>query len=232
MKSNELGGMDYFSLGLLIFLALGMDIVVSFIDKLIWQDNIGMENFFSNQWYVLVVHWMIVIILWIIGGVLAYKWLKRRSNINDIISFEIRKDLLPMISLAIVASILITVFEWIISSQPLPQFYREFSSFYRNHGEVAFIVWIFQNIYYLVESMLVVLLLALMQKVGELWFKNTVFPFGGIGLLLTWGLGHLSKGLASCIWICLFCLIFGWLFVKAKRRWWPSLIFLFLQFII
>lgn len=107
----------------------------------------------------------------------------------------------------------------------LPQFYREYQLFFDNHGSMAIVVRFLKNIYYFVEAMIVVLLLALMQRAGELIFKVGNFPYGGIGLLLTWGMVHLTKGLVTGLWISGFCIVLGWLFLKVKKRFWPSLLF-------
>lgn len=95
-------------------------------------------------------------------------------------------------------------------------------------------IWValVQNIYYIVEAVLVVLLVALMQSAGEVWFKKPSLPYGGIGLMLTWGLGHLTHGLQSGLYITAFSLVFGWLFVKAGKQWWPSFLFIWLVFVL
>lgn len=227
-----LSGSKFMFLGLLTFFTLGMDLFITPIDKLLWGNMFNVENFFDNTWYMLTIHWSMVIILWVIGGVLVFMWLNKRKVVNNVISMHWGIDLLPILIVAAVTSILFTVLEAMMFSSILPQFLNEYQSFSKVHGPMGFLVSLFQNIYYLVESMLVVLLLALMQRAGELWFKRGNFPYGGVGLLLTWGLGHFTKGIIDVLWICGFCLVFGWLFVKAKKRWWASLLFLWLIFLV
>lgn len=231
-KTEKSLGLKFLFLGLLVFLTLGMDLFVIPIDRLLWGNQLKIDTFFSSPWYVLITHWSIVIILWIMGGFLIFKWLKKKDFLEEVISINWNKDLIYFIIIAIIAGILFNVVESIIFSTQLPQFFREYQRFYQVHGSMGLIVWLFQNIYYLIESMLVVLLLALMQRAGEIWFKNDRFPYGGMGLLITWGISHLMHGLISGLWICAFSISFGLLFIKAEKRWWPSLLFVWLMFII
>lgn len=230
-ENNQISGFKFLFLGLIVFLALGMDFFVIIIDNILWGD-IHFEDFLNSPWYILTTHWCIVIILWLICGILIFKWLRKNIVIEDVISVKRHIDVLPFIIITVLTSILFTVLESIIYSVQLPQFYREYQCFVKSHGSMGLIILIFQNIYYFVESMIVVLLLALMQRAGELLFKKDFFPYGGIGLLFTWGIGHLSHGLISTLWICGFCLIYGLLFVKTKKYLLPSLIFIWLVFFI
>ena len=156
----------------------------------------------------------------------------KKNVVEEVISIKWNNNLVYLLIIAAVGSISLTIIESLIFSDSLPQFFREYQNFVQYHGTIGLIPWIFQNIYYVIESMLVVLLLALMQRAGEIWFKNDRFPYGGIGLLLTWGISHLIHGLISGLWICAFSLVFGWIFIKAKKCWWPSLLFVWLMFFI
>lgn len=158
--------------------------------------------------------------------------LNKENIVEEVISIKWNNSLVFLLIIAAIGSIFLTLVESKIFSNPLPQFFNEYQKFIQTHGSIGLVVWIFQNIYYLVESMLVVLLLALMQRAGEIWFKNDRFPYGGVGLLLTWGISHLMHGLISGLWICAFSIIFGWLFIKAEKRWWASLLFVWLMFLI
>jgi hypothetical protein len=55
--------------------------------------------------------------------------------------------------------------------------------------------FVFQYIYYLFEAMLFFLIVVFAQRAGELWFKKSFIPWGGILVALTWGLAHVfTKG--------------------------------------
>ncbi len=232
LKSNKVSGFDLFSLGLLVYLALAMDLFVIQIDRLLWGRKITISTFFQNSWYVLVVHWCIVIIIWIISGLLVLESLNRRKAIREVISKGRNNELVSSLFIAVVCSILLALVESRLFSSQIPQYFNEYQKFIQTHGSMGFVVWIFQNIYYCIESILVVLLLALIQRAGEIWFKFDRFPYGGIGLLFTWGISHLTHGLLSGLWICLFSMIFGWIFIETKKHWLPSLVFLWIMFFI
>lgn len=63
---------------------------------------------------------------------------------------------------------------------------------WKSHGTLLFI---FQYIYYMFETLLFTLILVFAQLAFETWFKNRTIPYGGIVMGLTWGLGHIfTKG--------------------------------------
>ncbi|XMB85358.1 hypothetical protein RJG79_07980 [Mycoplasmatota bacterium WC44] len=232
MKKSNISSYKYFFLGVLMFLVLGMDLFVMPIDILLFGNKFSYETFFESSWYILVTHWSIVIAIWIVAVLLIFKWFKRKDVHEDVILIGKVKDTKKLILIAVIASVMFTILYSVLFFEQIPQFYREYQSFYLYHGNRAIIVSIFQNIYYFVESMIVVLLLALMHRAGELWFNSHKYPYGGIGLLLTWGLGHLTKGIDATLWISGFCIVLGFLFLKANKRWWPSIIFVWLFFLI
>ncbi len=65
-------------------------------------------------------------------------------------------------------------------------------------GAVEFI---FQNIYYLFETALIVLNIVFGQKFGEVLTKKDKLPYGGLFLAFTWGLMHiLTQGLQAGVY--------------------------------
>ena len=63
---------------------------------------------------------------------------------------------------------------------------------WKSHGTLLFI---FQYIYYVFETLLFTLILVFAQLAFETWFKNRKIPYGGIVMGLTWGLAHIfTKG--------------------------------------
>ncbi len=219
-------------LGLLVFLILGMDMFVMILDQWLWGDMFNLNDFFTSPWYVLVVHWSIVIVLWVVGAAILLAWLRKREMFEKVISLRWSSDVVPLLIVAFVMSFLFALVDVWLNGESIPQIYREYQNFRLEHGSMSAWVALVQNIYYIVEAVLVVLLVALMQRAGELWFKKPNLPYGGIGLMLTWGLGHLTHGLQSGLYITAFSLVFGWLFVKADKQWWPSLLFIWLLFVI
>ncbi|WP_405169216.1 hypothetical protein [Paenibacillus sp. FSL H3-0286] len=231
-EKGNISGIQYFLLGLLIFLMLGMDMFIMGLDQWLWGDLFNIDDFFVSPWYVLVVHWSIVTLLWAVGAMMFLLWFRKRKLIGPVISLCWSSKVIPLLIVAFISSFLFAVLEFWINGESIPQIYREYENFKLEHGFMGIWVGLVQNIYYIVEAVLVVLLVALMQRAGEVWFKNPSLPYGGIGLMLTWGLGHLTHGLQSGLYITAFSLVFGWLFVKAGKQWWPSFLFIWLVFVL
>ncbi len=229
MKTKT-NGLYYFLVAIICFFALGYDLLQMFIDKLLFTNAVA-ENFFNSPWYVLVVHWLCVVLVWITAIILISKWIKKRSG-SDVLKLKQNKSLKYFIPAAIILSIGLTFFEQLFDPAVIPQIYREYSAFKASYGSLGIIVSIVQNIYYIVESALVVLLVVLFQLAGESWTKKEKIPWGSIGLLLTWGLGHLTHGGLTTVWVCLFAAIVGVFYLLSKRHVIPSYIMVLLIFII
>lgn len=48
IKDKRMSGFSFFSLGLLVFLALGMDLFAILIDRFIWGSDLKVNTFFQN----------------------------------------------------------------------------------------------------------------------------------------------------------------------------------------
>lgn len=86
------------------------------------------------------------------------------------------------------------------------------------------IQFLLQYLYYLIEVLLVLMVIAYGQKAFEvLYQKTTNIPFGGIVLALTWGAFHfVSRGVGLEIWNGISCMIFsllaGIMYVRLKKH--------------
>ena len=76
---------------------------------------------------------------------------------------------------------------WDLNFKP----FAEFASKVKHFGSNAWITFIFQNIYYIFESLLMYLLIAFGQEFGEKFWNSSKIPWGGILLGLSWGLMHI-----------------------------------------
>jgi hypothetical protein len=116
-KNKEISGLKYFSLALLCFGGLAFDMVAMIFDKIIYGNSVN-EDFFKNSWYVLVTHWTIVVILWASLAIYMYNWLKRRNVLTEVFNFSFSRKMLIYILAAIVASLLMSLFESSIWGSP------------------------------------------------------------------------------------------------------------------
>jgi hypothetical protein len=99
-------------------------------------------NLWKERWYYLVFHWSITIIIWLIGALLVFIWLKKREILSNIFSFIESKNF----------------------SYKSFQIIKEFLCFQKIHGRNACILSIFQNIYYFFESSLIILIVAFFKR--------------------------------------------------------------------
>jgi len=100
------------------------------------------------------------------------------------------------------------------------------------YGDYAFIVTLFQVLYYFAEMMLVFIMIVMFQKFGELVFKNKYIPYGSIGLMFTWGMIHFLSHPEGALSITIWSLVPGLLYVYSEKRFIPVYVLLVLGFIL
>jgi hypothetical protein len=231
---KKLSGRNFFGLGLLCFLALAGDMFVSIFDQMLWGDLLS-GSWSKDPWYVILTHWAMTLTIWGIAIAALSHHLHKHAELKNIICLEQPKQFAKKLAFAIGTLLLLTAFEHLIEGSTIslvPQTIQELSKFVHTHGLFyGTILSLVQTIYYCFEAVLVLLLLACMQRAGELWFKSTTIPFGSLGLLITWGLGHCTKGLPTVLLLMAFTTVAGLLFVKNKKSVWviyPFILFMFL----
>lgn len=227
---KQTSGLTYFLMALLVFLGLAFDAIQRLIDTLIYGDLVA-ERIWDSPWYVLVTHWSFVIVVWGITVFLMVRWIKKSGHV-DIVKMKWSPSIMKLTICAIIAGVLLTLIEQIMDPITLPQIYSEYLSFKAQHGDMGLLVSLFQTIYYLFETAMVMTLIILMQLAGQAWFKKQSIPWGSIGLAITWGIAHLTHGGIATIWISLFALMAGAFYLLSKRHLIPSYIFVLLIFIL
>ena len=102
---------------------------------------------------------------------------------------------------------------------------------WKSHGTLLFI---FQYIYYVFETLLFTLILVFAQLAFETWFKNRKIPYGGIVMGLTWGLAHIfTKGsLLIGLEGVAIGLLFGSLYLLLNRNLKGTMVLFFLLFVL
>ncbi len=231
MKDSILKGSKFFFLGLLIFFLLASEFLVLFLDSFITGKSLGELNLWKERWYFLVLHWIITISIWGTGALLILLWLKRKEFLQQIFSFSLEKRFLPAILFSIITSLIFSSIESTFSSLKGLQIIREFSGFAIIHGKNAIILSIFQNLYYFFESYLVVLILSFFHTAGELWFRLKKIPWGSLGLFLTWGMAHFVSHPEGALFIAIFSLIPGFIYVLFWKNFYSTFLLVFLSFI-
>ncbi|MGL5254001.1 MAG: hypothetical protein ACRC9L_03170 [Brevinema sp.] len=92
---------------------------------------------------------------------------------------------------------------------------------------------VFQNVYYLFETALILLTIIFGQKFGEMIVKKYTFPFGGLFLALTWGLIHiLLQGPMTGLYAFAMSLLYGTVYVLLQKNFKYSYILIAIIFIV
>lgn len=195
--------MNYLVLAMAAFAGLGLEVLLAF----------GMEPVFygapMNQWTDLqnILHWVMTCGLW--GTVSWYitQYAKNKYGFNI---FQKGNKMAAWQWLLIIAfvigSLILSYIDW-NGSKIIKEFYA--------NGPLKFV---FQYIYYIFETVLVMLILVFGQKAFEEWFHKPNIPYGGIIVAVTWGIGHFfTKNIATGIVTMLSGLAFGSVYLLTNR---------------
>lgn len=232
MVAKKISPIKYFIIALAFFAALGCEYLVFFLDRII--DGRDMSNLFSwsIHWYGAISHWFITIIIWGSTSLLFYRWLKKNNILHELFRFKINKFDGIMIICVTIIVILDGVIEARADHYVFPQLLSEYYGFQNMYGSYAWLVSIFQNIYYLFETIVVLLMVICFQKAGELWFHNAYIPWASIGLVITWGAVHFISHPAGALGVLIWSIFPGIIYVISKKSIYPTFAVLFLAFLI
>lgn len=229
---NQIKARDFFLRAILLIVILATEFLVCFLDAFVDGRDTSQLVQFSKHWYAMVSHWIITLIIWGTGITLLYRWSKKKGVLNELLRFNFTKRTSIMLFISILIVLLVSFIEAKIFKESIPQVYQGFKIFVKMYGSKAFIVTIFQNIYYFVESIMVLFIIAFFQRAGELWFKKETVPWGGIGLSLTWGLLHFIAHPTVALYISIWALFLGVMYILNQKNVYPTFAVIFLMFII
>lgn len=214
---EKVTGWDYFWLAMTAFGGLGLEVVYAFfLEPRIY--GAPMQKWTSGQ---TIVHWILTCLTW--GAVAVYLICSAKKDCG----FDLLQKGSPMkpwqwcaAAAGLILSLALNYLDW-----GGFKFIREF----QNKGALLFS---FQYVYYAMETVLFLFIIAFGQKACEVWFKNAKIPYGGILCGLTWGLAHIfTKGnLLIGISGIFYGFIFGAAYLLAGRDIRKSWTLLFLMF--
>lgn len=200
---KKVSGMNYIILALLAFASLGLEVLLAFgIEPIIYGAPI-------NEWTDLqnVIHWVITCILWGTASWFITLYAKKKYNF-DIFQKGNKMAVWQwlLITVFVIGSLIPSYFDW-NGSKVIKEFYA--------NGPVKFI---FQYIYYIFETILVMLILVFGQNAFEKWFHKQNIPYGGIIVAITWGIGHFfTKDILTGIVTIISGLAFGSVYLLTNR---------------
>ncbi|MFP4478870.1 MAG: hypothetical protein ACLFPM_05510 [Candidatus Izemoplasmatales bacterium] len=231
-RVNEPKPLSYLLYAMIAFGFLGLEFGVLFLSRIIDGRSLSQIGNWPIHWYGAIAHWILTILVWLIGVYIIVNWMKKRNIFKNLIDFTWSKRVAYLIVIAITTVIISAVLQMLINDTKIPQVYSEYLGFVNMYGDHALIVTVFQVLYYFVEMMLVFIMLVLFQRAGELIFKNMYIPYGSIGLMLTWGMIHFLSHPSGALGVTIWALIPGLLYLYGKKSFLPVYILLVLGFLI
>lgn len=178
--TNKRLGWEFLSLALTAFAGLGIEVLYAYLlEPKIY--GAGMQDWTTGQ---TIAHWILTCITWLLIGYYVIRESKVKLEFNV---FEKVKTAKWWQWGAVVLCVLMAFIVNNIDRDEL-KVIREF----KNMGILLFG---FQYVYYLVETILFLLIIVFAQKAFEVWFRNDKIPYGGIICAVTWGFAHaFTKG--------------------------------------
>ena len=219
VESKKVSGLSFFLLALCAFAGIATEMIhVLFTMPVIFGAS-------GDDWTTAqsIIHWIITCITWGFITFVLVRVADRKFQFN---LFAKSDKVKPWQWITVVVGVVFT----------LAVSYKNWNGFkvvmeYHNNGWLLFI---FQYIYYLVETALFTLIIVFGQKAFEIWFKKENFPYGGVLVALTWGLAHvLTKGsLQIGLFGALSGFLFGTAYLLVNRDIKKTFVILFIMFII
>jgi hypothetical protein len=193
------------------FLVLALELVILLIESVFY----GTMDFWTLDIHAMIIHWICTIIIWS-AGLFILNIFSKKIGYNVFKNKEKPK----IINLLIVGMIIIitaagSYISWETRFKP----FVEFANFINKYSSMGIMVFIFQYLYYIVESMLFLAIVVFAQEFGERTFKLQIIPWGGILCGLTWGLGHLlTQDLITGIYLFFLSIFYGVVYLQVRKN--------------
>jgi hypothetical protein len=207
-KSNKF---TFLGLAFLPFGVLALEFGIALIQYLFY----GTMDFWKLKVRAIIIHWICTIIIWS-TGLLVLNILSKKAGYHV---FENKNS--PKIVNWIVVGIIIVItvigsfMVWEMRFKP----FAEFNGFIKKYGNIGIAAFVFQYMYYLIETMLFLAIIIFAQEFGEKTFKNNLLPWGGIMCGLTWGLGHIAtQDLFTGIYFLIESVFYGIVYIQLKKN--------------
>jgi len=166
----------------------------------------SLSNYTTTE---IIIHWIITCILWIFVSYILIR-IAREKLAFDVFAYKSNIEIQRLVLCIglIIISIAVSIVDW--------NGFKVVKEL-QYHGWLKFI---FQYIYYMFEAGLFILIIVFAQRAGEIWFKKSNIPWGGILVSLTWGLAHIfTKGdLLIGTLSCLGGLFYGSVYLISKKN--------------
>lgn len=191
---KKVTGWDYFSLGMLAFGGLGLEVLyASVLEPMLYGAT--MQDWNTSQ---RILHWIMTCITWVIVAYMLILTSKKKYQFNLFQTIDkMAKWQWVAVIFCVVLALAASYIDW--------KGFKIIIEFQR----LGILLFVFQYIYYAFETVLFMLIIIFTQKAFEVWFKRKNIPYGGIICGITWGLAHAFT--KNSIWIGLEGIVLGFL---------------------
>ncbi|MDR1704265.1 MAG: hypothetical protein LBS19_06225 [Clostridiales bacterium] len=214
-------GWKYLLLSLGAFFGLASEVIHMYGWEPFVFGNISWRDYSAFQ---SLIHWVITCVTWIIVGFLLIRAARNKLNFDIFVKGDSMKGWQLVAALFGVAlSVTMSYLDW--------GTFKIIGEFQSKNSIPKFL---FQHLYYIVETGMFLLIIVFGQKAFEIWTKKENIPWGGIICGLTWGAAHLiSRGyfdVANGVISTLNGFLFGAAYLLTNRDIRKSWVILFLMF--
>jgi hypothetical protein len=215
-------GRKYLLLSLGAFAGLALEAVHAYGWEPLVYGGLSFRDYSVAQ---AVLHWVLTCLTWSLAGWFLINLARNKLGFDIFAkSVKMKPWQVAAVLLGIALSVTIQYFDW--------DGFKIIKEFEYN-GAIKFI---FQYIYYMIETAMFLLIIVFGQKAFDIWTKKRNVPWGGILCGLTWGISHLisrgyfdiTNGLLSTI----SGFMFGAAYLLTNRDIKKSWLVLFLMFVL
>ncbi len=232
MSDDSVRPWRYLLLGIATFLLLGADLASVVVAKLLDGRTASDPRLWSTNWYATVGGFVCSIAIWSAWVSVVLGWSRRRRVLESLVRTRSGSKAWAVVLAGAVVLGFIGWAEARASGSGFPSIVAEHGGFVGLYGDRGTAVTVFQYLYYLLESAMVLALVSLFQRAGEKWTRHALIPWGGIALSLSWGSAHLGTHPEGAAIVMLIALIYGVAFVLAEKSAPATLALVYLGFVL
>lgn len=188
---KKITGWNFMDLAITAFAGLGLEALYAFlIEPFIY--GVPMQEW--ENWHS-ILHWSVTCITW---GFIAWYVVRTAKKQYDFKLLKKGKEMKPwqwvLVGFVMVLAVAINYMDW-GGFHIVMEFQKK-----------GLLMFSFQYVYYLFETVLFLLIIVFGQKAMEVWLGHKNIPWGGIVCGLTWGLAHaftkgsFEMGLMGILW--------------------------------
>lgn len=231
-EMRQESGWRHVLMALLVFLALSADVLSMFVGKMLDGRPLSDPEIWNRHWGATAGMFLCSVALWSATTVLVLRWSRRRNILSLLFNLIWDRRVMAFFSMA---ALVLSALLWLEASRSgvaFPSVLREYHGFVDRYAEHGAMVTAFQYLYYVLESVMVLLMIALFQRAGEIWTRLAGIPWGGIGLALTWGVAHFASHPEGAVTVVMTALLLGLIFIGVRKSVVPALVAIFLVFVL